>query len=80
MTLEMIRSALLWSFVINMGLLLYWFAFFVRRHDLVYRIHSKWFNISVERFDAMHYGGMGIFKLFIMVFNLVPYIALHIVG
>jgi hypothetical protein len=34
----------------------------------------------VEQFDAIHYAGMTVFKLGIILFNLVPYIALRIVG
>jgi len=49
-------------------------------HDWMYRMHSKWFNIPVEKFDAIHYSGMAIFKIAILVFNLVPYLALRIVG
>ena len=32
------------------------------------------------QFDAIHYAGMTVFKLGIILFNLVPYIALRIVG
>lgn len=80
MTLEMIRDALKWCLIINAGLMLYWFAFYVFGRDLIYRMHTKWFTLSPEQFDAIQYGGMGIFKLFIIIFNLVPYIALHIIS
>jgi len=49
-------------------------------HDWMYRFHSKWFKISVEKFDAIHYGGMALFKTAVLLFNLVPYLALRIVG
>jgi len=80
MTIEVIRGALAWCTVINWGLLLWWFLFFIMAHDWVYRFHSKWFDVSVEKFDAIHYAGMGIFKISIILFNLVPYLALRIVG
>ncbi len=80
MTLEVIRGALLWCFIINMGLLMWWFLFLTLAHDWVYRVHSKWFNVSAERFDAIHYAGMTFFKIVIFAFNLVPYLALLIVG
>jgi hypothetical protein len=71
MTIEVIRGA---------GLLLWWFLFFTLAHDWIYRFHSKWFDVSVDKFDAIHYAGMGIFKIGIILFNLVPYLALRIVG
>jgi len=80
MTLEVIRDALLWCFIINMGLLMWWFLFLTLAHDWVYRMHSKWFNVSAEKFDATHYAGMAFFKIVIFAFNLVPYLALLIVG
>ncbi|MBQ0800065.1 MAG: hypothetical protein KBT63_12360 [Porticoccaceae bacterium] len=79
MSVEILREALGWSTVINYGLLLFWFAMFVAAHDWVYRFHGKWFTLSADRFDAIHYSGMAIFKLLIFIFNLTPYLALHIV-
>ena len=80
MTLETIRSVLAWCLVMNLGLLLWWFLFFTLAHDWTYRYHSKWFNLSVDKFDAIHYGGIALFKIGVLLFNLVPYLALHIVG
>ncbi len=80
MTIYMVRDALLWCFIINMGLLLWWFMFFTLAHDWVYRFHGKWFKLSVDKFDAIHYAGMAFFKIFILFFNIVPYFALLIVG
>ena len=80
MSLEIIRDLLAWCIVINWIVLLWWLVFFIMAHDWMYRIHSKWFKIPVDRFDALHYGGMALFKIGILLFNLVPYLALRIVG
>ena len=80
MTLEVIRDALAWCTVINWIALLWWLLFFILAHDWMYRFHTKWFKISVEKFDAIHYSGMAFFKVAIFLFNLVPYLALRIVG
>jgi hypothetical protein len=80
MTLEIIRAALGWCAIINMGLLLVWAFFVIVAHDFVYRIHTRWFKLSRETFDAIHYSGMAAYKLSIFMFNLVPYFALRIVG
>ena len=80
MTLEMIRDVLAWCSVINIGLLVIWFLFFMLAHDFMHRFHGKWFKLSEESFDAIHYGGIGFFKIVILVFNIVPYLALRIVG
>ena len=80
MELEMIRAFFAWCSVINMGLLLWWALFLLLAHDWTYRLHSKWFKISVEQFDTIHYAGIAIFKLGVFMFNLVPYFALRIIG
>ena len=80
MTLELVRNTLLWCTVINFGLLIVWFVGFLVARDWIRRFHGKWFKLSEESFDVIQYAGMGIFKLLIFVFNLVPYIALLIVG
>jgi len=46
----------------------------------MYRFHGKWFKVPVERFDDVNYALMGFFKLSIILFNIVPYLALRIVG
>jgi len=80
MSVELIRALLGWGAVINLGLLLWWFLFFMLAHDWTYRMHSRWFNLSAERFDTIHYAGMGLFKLSAWVFYIVPYLALRIVS
>jgi len=80
MNLEIVRGVLLWCAAINYGLLLLWFLFFRFAHGWMYRFHGRWFRMPVEQFDSIHYTAMAIYKIGIILFNLVPYIALHIVG
>lgn len=80
MTIEAVREVLGWCCVINTGVVLVWFLFLACAHDWIYRLHSKWFRVSKESFDSIHYAGIAFFKIIIFVFNFVPYIALHIVG
>jgi len=80
MELDMIRAILGWCSIINIGLLLWWFLILTLAHDWVYRWHTKWFKLSIEKFDTIHYAGIAIFKIFIFFFNIVPYFALLIVG
>ena len=80
MTVEMTRAVLGWCSIINMGLLLWWFLALIFAHDWAYRMHSKWFKLSPETFDTIHYAGIVFFKMIIFVFNIIPYFALCIVG
>jgi len=80
MTTEMLKNYLGVCGLINIGVLMLWFGMFIVARDWIYKMHTKWFRISDDSFDALHYGGMGIFKLCIFLFNIVPYLALLIVG
>jgi len=80
MSLEIIRSVLGWCSVINVGILLCWFVCITVAHDWIYRFHGRWFAMPVEKFNAIHYAAMALFKCGILLFNLVPYLALRIVG
>jgi hypothetical protein len=80
MNLELTRQVLLWSTVINYGILLVWFLVFVRAHHWMRHLHGTWFRISDEVFDTLHYTGMSMYKIGILLFNLVPFLALTIVG
>jgi hypothetical protein len=78
--LELARDALGWCAVINIALFLWWWLWFTLAHDFMFRIHTKWFDLSKERFDAVNYSGMAVFKIAIWVFNLTPYFALRLIG
>lgn len=80
MNVEQIAAVLGWCTLINLGLLIWWLLFLLLAHDWTYRFHSKWFKISTEEFDAIHYRLMGVFKMGVILFNLVPYLALRIVA
>jgi len=54
------------------------FLVFVFAHDGMLRIHRRWFRLSRDQFDALHYAGMSVFKIGIILFNLVPFVALSI--
>ena len=80
MSIAATRSFLLWCTVIDYGVLLVWFLVFVLAHDWLFRLHGTWFRLSREQFDALHYSGMSIFKIGILLFNLVPLVALSILN
>lgn len=66
---------------INYGILVLCFLAFTLGHDSLYRLHTRWFRISVGQFDAIHYAAMAIFyKVGVILLNLVPYLALRIVA
>lgn len=79
MTVVEIKEILLWSVGINYGILCLWFGAFYIAHDRIYRLHTRWFKLSIETFDAIHYGAMAIYKVGVLLFILAPLIALLII-
>ena len=79
MTIEILSAVLGWSTIINMSILTLWFFLFMFAHDWLHQLHSKWFKLPAENFDTIHYAGMAFYKISIFLFNLVPFLALHIV-
>ena len=57
-----------------------WFLAIIFARDWIKQVHGKWFNLSDATFDAIHYGGMAVYKIGILLFNLVPLIALYFMG
>lgn len=80
MTLQLTRTFLLWCTVANYAILIVWFVAFAAAHDVMVRLHGRWFRLSRDQFDAIHYAGMSVYKIGILLFNLVPLIALSILG
>jgi len=78
MAMNEIKEVLLWCVGINYAVLLVWFGVFVLAHDWIYRMHGRWFKLSVETFDAVHYAGLSVYKIGIILLNLVPLAALYL--
>lgn len=76
MSLATLQSLLLWSALIGYGTLLLSFAVFVFAGGSIYRMHAHWFGIERERFDAIAYLLLGLYKLGLWLLFLVPYFAL----
>jgi hypothetical protein len=79
-TLYEIKDFLLWCTCLNYALLLVWAGVFVFAHDWMYRLHGRWFKLSVETFDGIHYAGLAIYKIGILLLNLMPLLALYMVS
>ena len=76
MTTVEAKDILVWCVVINYAILIVWFGVFVVAHEWMYKLHGRWFNVPVGTFDAIHYAGMAAYKIGILLFFLVPLLAL----
>jgi hypothetical protein len=79
MTIYTLGNFLLWCTVLNYVILILWFLVFCLAHEWMFKLHGRWFRLTATQFDAIHYGGMSVYKIGILLLNLVPLIALHFV-
>lgn len=75
MTESLVKDILLWCVGLNYAVLLVWSVTFILARDWMYRMHSRWFKISNEMFDAIHYSGLTVYKIGIFLFILFPLVA-----
>lgn len=80
MDLTLARSVFLWSTLLHYGILLLWFLIFVLAHDRLRNFHGRWFRLSDEQFDGLHYAGMALYKIGILLFTLVPFLVFTILS
>lgn len=76
--LDVIAGILIRCFLGGMVLLMVWFAGFAFAGDWIYQVHSRWFQIPRQSFDAIHYAGMAVTKIAIIVLFLLPWIAIKL--
>jgi len=76
--LEALAKVLIRSFLIGVALLALWFILFLVGGDWIYRIHSRWFEITKRDFDLMNYFGMALLKISILTFFLIPYLSIRL--
>jgi len=80
MDIATLREFFMWCTIINGGLLMVSFLICGYAGDWVYKMHTRWFKIPRQSFDTVIYGFLGVMKIFVIIFNLVPYIALLIIS
>jgi hypothetical protein len=80
MDIQTLTTFFMWCTIINVGMLLFLALVYVVAPNLAYSLQSRWVPISRETFDVVFYAFVGLFKLIVLVFNVVPWIALLIIG
>ena len=67
MDVRLISDWLLLCTLINYAVLLAWFVAFSVAHEWMFSLHTRWFRLSAERFDAIHYAAMALYKVGILL-------------
>ena len=80
MDIQTLTTFFMWCTILNVALLSLSSLMCICAGNWVYQIHSKLFSISRETFNVVIYSFIALYKLLVIVFILIPYIALLIVG
>ncbi len=79
MNTEMIQDFLLWCLLINLGIYIYSVIASILLREFMARTHEKMFGVSKETAFKAIYTYLAAYKLLIIVFNLVPWLAMVII-
>ena len=80
MDIQTVTTFFMWCTIMNGALLLLWTTMLLLAPNWVYQMQSKWFPMPKEIFNVVIYVFLGLFKIFFLFFNLVPYLALLIIS
>ena len=79
MDIQSLRTFFKWCSIINIMLFVISAIMIIAASDFVYSWHGQMFHMPRETFDVAIYWFLGLYKIVILVFNLVPYLALVII-
>ena len=80
MDLQTLSTFFMWCTVINGGLLILWVLCQMIMPNLLYKTQVTFFPMAKEKFIPIFYLFLGIYKLFFIVFNVVPFVVLLIMA
>ena len=79
MDLVRLQDFLLWSLLVNAGIYLISLVGVLSLRRFMCKIHAKLFGVNEETVNKVIYQYLAIYKLLLIVFNLVPWIAIQII-
>jgi hypothetical protein len=80
MNIETLTAFFMWCSIISAGIYFVWVLFLLLMPDFVYGVQTRWFPIPRETYNAIMFSFMGAYKVVLILFVLVPYASLLIVG
>ena len=79
MDLDRLQEFLLWSLLVNTGIYMISLVGVLSLRRFMCKIHAKLFGVSEETVNKVIYLYLAIYKLLLIVFNLVPWIAIQLI-
>ncbi len=78
MTLDQLTELFKWMTIINIGIFISSSLLSMVLRKIVCKMHGKLFGIDEGKVSIVLYGYLGVYRIFVIVFNIVPYLSLLI--
>jgi hypothetical protein len=75
-----VREFLFWCSAINIGILFFASVVVKTAGGWLYDTQGAWFSIPAETFNTVVYAVLGFYKFMVLLFCVVPWVVLHIIG
>jgi len=79
-SMQTVREILGWSTALNLGLLVLSSLVLVIAGSSIKHLHARMFDLSEEDLSRAYFQYLAQYKIAILIFNLIPYLAIRIVG
>lgn len=80
MNVEALASFFMWCSILGTGLYFFWVLCVVLMPEFIYGVQTRWFPISRETYNIVMYSFLGAFKMVLILFAIIPYVSLLIMG
>ena len=80
MSIEQVTAFFKWLTIINVALFIVNTFLIILIRQIVCRMHGRMFGVPEEYISIVLYSWLGLYKVMIVVFSLVPLVALLIMG
>ena len=77
--LEVIAKVMLRCWIFGFIMLLFWWGAVTLAGDLVLGVHGDMFDLTRSQLIVIHYCGMGLTKLAVVLFFFIPWISIRLV-
>jgi hypothetical protein len=80
MDVDTLRGFFMWCTILNGALLIFSALICAFGGDWIYRMHGALFSMPRDAFNVVLYAFVGLYKILFLIFSLVPFVALVIIG
>ena len=79
MDINTLTTFFMWCAIINISIFVLWLVFILFAPDFTYRLQTRFFPMPRETYNVVVYCFLGLYKVVVIVFVFVPYLALLII-